>query len=48
MIKREEVADMLDFWRDKDGYLLVEGSSMKPIDGVRKVGYADNGEVYTY
>ena len=48
MIKREEVADMLDFWIDKDGEILVEGRGMKPIDGVEKIGYADNGEVYAY
>lgn len=41
----EEVADMLDFWRDKDGYLLIEGRGMKPIDGVDYVGYADNGVI---
>lgn len=41
----EEVADMLDFWRDKDGYLLIEGRGVKPIDGVDYVGYADNGEI---
>ena len=42
----EEVADMLDFWRDKDGYLLIEGRGMKPIDGVDYVGYADNGVIW--
>lgn len=42
----EEVADMLDFWRDKDGYLLMEGRGMKPIDGVNYVGYADNGVIW--
>ena len=41
----EEVADMLDFWRDKDGFLLIEGRGVKPIDGVDYVGYADNGEI---
>lgn len=41
----EEVADMLDFWRDKDGYLLIEGRGIKPIDGVDYVGYADNGVI---
>lgn len=41
----EEVADMLDFWRDKDGCLLIEGRGMKPIDGVDYVGYADNGVI---
>lgn len=41
----EDVADMLDFWRDKDGYLLIEGRGMKPIDGVDYVGYADNGVI---
>ena len=42
----EEVADMLDFWRDKDGDLLIEGRGMKPVDGVDYVGYADNGEIW--
>lgn len=36
---------MLDFWRDKDGYLLIEGRGVKPIDGVDYVGYCDNGEI---
>ena len=42
----EEVADMLDFWRDKDGYLLIEGRGIKPIDGVDYVAYADNGVIW--
>lgn len=42
----DEVADMLDFWRDKDGDLLIEGRGMKPIDGVHYVGYADNGVIW--
>lgn len=42
----EEVADMLDFWRDKDGDLLIEGRGMKPVDGVDYVGYADNGVIW--
>ena len=42
----EEVADMLDFWRDKDGDLLIEGRGMKPIDGVDYVAYADNGVIW--
>ena len=42
----EDVADMLDFWRDKDGGLLIEGRSMKPIDGVDYVAYADNGVIW--
>lgn len=41
----EEVADMLDIWRDKDGDLLLEGRGIKPIDGVDYVAYADNGEI---
>ena len=41
----DEVADMLDFWRDKDGDLLIEGRGMKPIYGVHYVGYADNGVI---
>lgn len=42
----EDVADMLDFWRDKDGDLLIEGRGVKPIDGVDYVAYADNGEIW--
>lgn len=41
----EDVADMLDFWRDKDGYILMEGRGVKPIDGVDYVAYADNGVI---
>ena len=44
----EEYADMLDFWVDKDGDILVEERGMGPVEGVRKVGYVDNGEVYVY
>lgn len=44
----EEYADMLDFWVDKDGGILVEERGMEPVEGVRKVGYVDNGEVYVY
>ena len=44
----EEYADMLDFWVDKDGDILVEERGMEPVDGVRKVGHVDNGEVYVY
>ena len=44
----EEYADMLDFWVDKDGDILVEVRGMEPVDGVKKVGYVDNGEVYVY
>lgn len=42
----EEVADMLDFWRDKDGYILMEGRGVKPIDGVDYIAYADNGVIW--
>ena len=42
----EDVADMLDFWRDKDGYILMEGRGVKPIDGVDYVAYADNGVIW--
>lgn len=42
----EDVADMLDFWRDKDGYLLIEGRGVKPIDGVNYVAHADNGVIW--
>ena len=44
----EEYADMLDFWVDKDGDILIEERGMEPVEGVRKVGYVDNGEVYVY
>lgn len=44
----EEYADMLDFWVDKDGDILVEERGMEPVEGVRKVGHVDNGEVYVY
>lgn len=42
----EDVADMLDFWRDKDGDLLIEGRGIKPIDGVDYIAYADNGVIW--
>ena len=42
----EEVADMLDFWTDKDGFLLLEGRGVKPIDGVNYVAHADNGVIW--
>lgn len=42
----EDVADMLDFWRDKDGYILMEGRGVKPIDCVDYVAYADNGVIW--
>lgn len=42
----EDVADMLDFWRDKDGYILMEGRGVKPIGGVDYVAYADNGVIW--
>lgn len=44
----EEYADMLDFWVDKDGDILVEERGMEPVEGVKKVGHVDNGEVYVY
>lgn len=44
----EEFADGYDFWVDEDDILLIEGRGVKPIDGVRKVGYVDNGVVYAY
>ena len=44
----EEYADCLDFWIDKDGYILIEGRGMKPIDGIQKVGHVDNGVIYAY
>ncbi len=44
----EEFADGYDFWVDEDNILLMEGRGMKPIDGVRKVGYVDNGVIYAY
>lgn len=44
----EEYADMIDFWVGKDGDILVEERGMEPVEGVKKVGYVDNGEVYIY
>lgn len=44
----EEYADMLDFWVEKDGDILVEERGMEPVEGVRKVGHVDNGEVSVY
>ena len=44
----EEFADGFDFWVDKDGYVLIEGRGMHPLDGVRKVGHVDNGVIYAY
>lgn len=44
----EEYADMLDFWVDKNGDILVEERGMESVEGVKKVGYVDNGEVYVY
>lgn len=42
----EEVADGLDFWRDKDGFLLMEGRGMQPLEGVEWVAYVDNGIIW--
>lgn len=42
----EEVADGLDFWRDKDGFLLMEGRGMHPLEGVEWVAYVDNGIIW--
>ena len=44
----EEFADMLDFWIDKDGSILIEGRGMKPVEGVKEVGHVDSGVVYAY
>ena len=44
----EEFADMLDFWIDKDGDILIEGRGMQPLDGIQQVGHVDNGVVYAY
>lgn len=44
----EEFADMLDFWIDKDGSILIEGRGVKPVEGVKEVGHVDNGVVYAY
>lgn len=44
----EEFADGFDFWVDKDGDILIEGSGMKPIDGIRMIGYVNNGVFYAY
>ena len=42
----EEVADGLDFWLDKEGFLLMEGRGMQPLEGVEWVAYADNGIIW--
>lgn len=44
----EKFADGYDFWVDKEGYILVEGRGMKPLDGVRMVGYVDNNVFWVY
>lgn len=44
----EEFADGYDFWVDEDDILLLEDRGIKPINGVRKVGYVDNGVIYAY
>ena len=44
----EEFADMLDFWIDKDGSILIEERGMKPVEGVKEVGHVDNGVIYAY
>lgn len=44
----EEFADMLDFWIDKDGDILIEERGMKPVEGVKEVGHVDNGVIYAY
>lgn len=44
----EEYADMIDFWVDKDGNIIVERRGMEPVDGVKKVGHVDNGDIYVY
>lgn len=44
----EEYTDMLDFWVDKDGDIIVEERGMEPVDGVKKVGNVDNGDIYVY
>ena len=44
----EEYADGWDFWIDKDGYILIEGRGMHPLDGIQKVGHVDKGVIYAY
>jgi hypothetical protein len=44
----EEFADGYDFWIDKEGYILVEGRGMKPLDGVKMVGHVDNNIFWAY
>ena len=44
----EEFADGFDFWLDSDGDILIEGRGTQPTDGVKKVGYVDNGVIYAY
>lgn len=42
----EEVADGLDFWRDKDGFLLMESRGMQPLEGVEYVASVDDGVIW--
>lgn len=42
----EEVADGLDFWRDKEGSLIMEGRGMQPPDGVEYVASVDDGIIW--
>lgn len=42
----EEVADGLDFWRDKEGTLIMEGRGMQPPDGVECVASVDDGIIW--
>ena len=44
----EEFADSLDFWVDKDNQILIEARGMKPVEGIKEVGYVDNGVIYAY
>lgn len=42
----EDVADGIDVWKDKDGYLLLEGRGMQPLEGVKYIAYVDNGIIW--
>lgn len=42
----EDVADGLDFWRDKEGSLIMEGRGMQPLEGVEYVASVDDGVIW--
>lgn len=42
----EDVADGLDFWRDNEGSLIMEGRGMQPSEGVKWVASVDDGIIW--